>query len=110
MHHLKDQAIQMKEALLRGNIDSIGEILDYGFQHKKMMAEGISNPLMEEIYETAKKAGSTGGKISGAGGGGFMFFYCPANSKYRVTEALKSFTGFTRDFQFTNQGHFSWTI
>src|SRR5439155_17822717 len=74
MHHLKDQAIQMKEALLRGNINAIGEILDYGFQQKKQMAEGISNQLIEEIYDAAKKAGSTGGKISGAGGGGFMFF------------------------------------
>ena len=50
------------------------------------MAEGISNPLMEEMYEAAKKAGATGGKISGAGGGGFMIFYCPGNTKYAVME------------------------
>src|SRR5687767_2529236 len=66
MHLLKRQAIQMKEALLRGKLNDIGNILDFGFQQKKLMAEGISNPLMEDIYITAKRAGATGGKISGA--------------------------------------------
>jgi D-glycero-alpha-D-manno-heptose-7-phosphate kinase len=109
MHHLKEQAVQMKEALLRGNINAIGEILDYGFQQKKQMAEGISNQLIEEIYEAAQQAGSTGGKISGAGGGGFMFFYCPGNTRFKVLETLKNYPGSCRDFQFTNSGHFSWT-
>ena len=49
MHHLKDQARMMKEALLKGRLNEIGEILDYGFQQKRQMAEGISNPLMEDI-------------------------------------------------------------
>ena len=74
MHQLKHQAQLMKEALLKGRLHEIGEILDFGFQQKKQMAEGISNSLMDEIYEAAKKAGATGGKISGAGGGGFMTF------------------------------------
>lgn len=67
MHQLKQQSQMMKEALLKGRLHEIGEILDYGFQQKRQMAEGISNPLMEEIYESAKKAGAMGGKISGAG-------------------------------------------
>lgn len=75
MHQLKRQAQLMKEALLKGRLHEIGEILDFGFQQKKQMAEGISNSLMDEIYESAKKGGATGGKISGAGGGGFMTFY-----------------------------------
>lgn len=110
MHHVKDQAIQMKEALLRGKINQIGEILDYGFNFKKQMAEGISNASIDEIYDAVKKAGCTGGKISGAGGGGFMFFYCPGLSKYKVIETLKQFPGYTRQFQFTNHGHFSWSV
>ena len=65
MHHLKEQAIMMKEALLKGNIHEIGGILDYGFRYKKQMAKGISNDSMDEIYEAALKAGATGGKISG---------------------------------------------
>ena len=88
MHHLKEQAQMMKEAILKGKLDKIGEILDYGFQQKRLMAEGISNNLMEDIYLTAKAAGATGGKISGAGGGGFMIFYCPANTKYKVIDSL----------------------
>ena len=101
MHHLKEQARMMKEALLKGRLNEIGEILDYGFQQKRQMAEGISNPLMEEIYETAKKAGATGGKISGAGGGGFMIFYCPINTKYKVIKSLENFGGQVRNYQFT---------
>jgi D-glycero-alpha-D-manno-heptose-7-phosphate kinase len=110
MHHLKEQAIQMKEALLRGKIDAIGELLDYGFHYKKQMAEGISNSFIDEIYEATKKAGSTGGKISGAGGGGFMFFYCPGNTRYNVIAELKKFSGYTKSFEFTKQGHFSWAV
>ena len=79
----------MKEALLKGRLNEIGEILDFGFQQKRKMAEGISNELMDEIYETAKAAGATGGKISGAGGGGFMIFYCPGNTKYNVDKKFR---------------------
>lgn len=110
MHHLKDQARMMKEALLKGRLHEIGEILDYGFQQKRQMAEGISNPLMEEIYEAAKSAGATGGKISGAGGGGFMIFYCPVNTKYKVIDRLAGFGGRHRNYQFTEHGLKTWTI
>lgn len=110
MHHLKDQARMMKEALLKGRLNEIGEILDYGFQQKRQMAEGISNTLMEDIYETAKKAGATGGKISGAGGGGFMIFYCPVNTKYKVIKSLKNFGGQVRNYQFVEHGLKTWTV
>jgi D-glycero-alpha-D-manno-heptose-7-phosphate kinase len=110
MHQLKQQAQMMKEALLKGRLHEIGEILDFGFIQKRRMAEGISNDLMDEIYETAKGAGATGGKISGAGGGGFMTFYCPGNSKYKVRKALERFGGYHKDYQFTGHGLTSWTI
>lgn len=110
MHQLKQQAQMMKEALLKGRIHEIGEILDFGFQQKKQMAEGISNSLMDEIYETAKKAGATGGKISGAGGGGFMTFYCPDNTKYDVIDALTNFGGYVKNYQFVDHGLTSWTL
>ncbi|WP_297043901.1 dehydrogenase [Thermoflavifilum sp.] len=110
MHQLKEQAILMKEALLKGRIDEIGEILDFGFQHKRRMASGISNPQLDEIYETAKKAGATGGKISGAGGGGFMILYCPGNTRYRVMEALKVFGGSFHKYQFVQQGLTTWSM
>jgi D-glycero-alpha-D-manno-heptose-7-phosphate kinase len=110
MHLLKHQAQMMKEALLKGNLDEIGGILDFGFQQKKNMVDGISNSFMEEIYHAAKKAGATGGKISGAGGGGFMIFYCPGNSKYNVVENLEKFGGEHRDYKFEKNGLTTWTI
>jgi D-glycero-alpha-D-manno-heptose-7-phosphate kinase len=109
MHHLKEQARMMKEALLKGNIDEIGHILDFGFRHKKEMASGISNPLIDDIYNTALKAGATGGKISGAGGGGFMTFYCPGTQRYAVTEALQQFGGRFHPYRFVEQGLFTWS-
>ena len=110
MHQLKEQAKQMKDALLMGKLHEIGSILDYGFEQKRKMAEGISNQLMEEIYDTAKKAGATGGKISGAGGGGFMIFYCPVNTKINVAKSLEKFSGQARNYQFVYQGLKTWTI
>lgn len=110
MHALKEQARMMKEALLRGNIDEIGPILDYGFQHKKQMAQGISNTKMDELYDVALKAGATGGKITGAGGGGFMMFYCPGNTNYKVREALQPYGGMLRQYGFTQGGLATWSI
>lgn len=110
MHQLKEQARMMKEALLKGRLNEIGEILDFGFQQKRRMAANISNPLIEEIYDSVKKAGATGGKISGAGGGGFMIFYCPGNSHYQVEETLRSFGGDIRQYQFSRYGLTTWNI
>lgn len=110
MHQLKEQASMMKEALLMGRIHKIGEILDYGFEQKRKMAEGITNPMMEEIYALAKSAGATGGKISGAGGGGFMIFYCPVNTRYRVAQALEKFGGKVINYQFVESGLLTWSV
>ena len=111
MHNLKKQAVMMKEAILKGELEKIGEILDYGWQYKKKMTDKISNERIEKIYEVARKAGATGGKISGAGGGGFMIFYCPENSRYNVIDTLKrEFGGEFRRFNFTKYGLETWRI
>jgi len=110
MHQLKKQANMMKESILKGDIDDIGRILDFGFQYKKQMAGGISNPDIDAIYAAALAAGATGGKISGAGGGGFMTFYCPANTHFAVIEALEHFKGQVHPYQFTEHGLFTWTM
>lgn len=110
MHQLKEQAKMMKEALLKGKLNEFGEILDYGFRHKKEMAQNISNSRIEDIYSAAKLAGATGGKISGAGGGGFMIFYCPANSKFSVAKSLKKFGGEIKNYSFIKYGLTTWTI
>jgi D-glycero-alpha-D-manno-heptose-7-phosphate kinase len=110
MLKLKEQAVMMKEALLKGDLDKIGEILAFGWEHKKKMATGISNQLIDEIYQEAIRKGASGGKVSGAGGGGFMFFYCPGNSRSNVIEALKQFGGATKRYEFTGKGLTTWSI
>lgn len=109
MHQLKEQAKMMKEALLRGNLQAIGEILDFGFQQKRRMAHNISNELIEGIYDKAKASGAVGGKISGAGGGGFMIFYCPGNTSYKVRETLGSLGGICSPYRFVKSGLTTWT-
>jgi len=110
MHQLKVQAKKMKEALLVGNLDAIGEILDYGFSEKRKMAEGISNAKIDAIYDAALRAGATGGKISGAGGGGFMIFYCPRNYRYAVIKALAEFGGQFKKYEFVEDGLTTWSM
>ena len=110
MHHLKEEAIMMKEHLLRGDLNKIGEVLHFGWQNKKQMAKSISNTLIDDIYETAMKNGASGGKISGAGGGGFMFFYCPAVTKIKVAKSIEQFGGRVQSFKFTSQGLITWSI
>jgi D-glycero-alpha-D-manno-heptose-7-phosphate kinase len=110
MHQLKAQALQMKEAMLQGKLDTIGEILDFGFVQKRKMAQNISNQLIEKIYETAISAGATGGKISGAGGGGFMIFYCPGTTRYAVIDALQQYNGEIKNYNFVQQGLATWQV
>ena len=96
---LKEQAFRMKEVLLKGDLD-----------HKKQMADSITNPFIDEVYAAAITAGATGGKISGAGGGGFMFFYCPSNTRYRVIDSLAQFGGQSKRYEFVTEGLKTWTI
>ncbi len=110
MHQLKEQARMMKEALLKGRLNEFGEILDFGFQQKRRMATNISNSNIEDIYTCAKDAGATGGKISGAGGGGFMIFYCPKNSRHNVIKELKQFGGEVKNYTFVKHGLTTWSI
>lgn len=110
MHQLKLQASMMKEALLKGDLDEMGRILDYGWHYKKQMAEDITNEQLDLIYETAKKAGASGGKISGAGGGGFMIFYCPDNTRVQVSQALEQLGGKVQRYEFTTMGLTTWTL
>jgi D-glycero-alpha-D-manno-heptose-7-phosphate kinase len=109
MHQLKEQSKLMKDALLKGNLDELGNILDFGFNEKKKMADNISNETIERFYTTAIKAGATGGKISGAGGGGFMIFYCPGNTRFNVIEQLSAIGGRAMDYTFTEHGLTTWT-
>ena len=110
MHVIKQQAAQMKEALLTGRLNRIGELLHEGFVYKKRLASAISNPLIDEIYDTALRAGAIGGKILGAGGGGFMAFYCPDVKRYDVMDRLKYFGGVFHSYDFVEEGLCTWSL
>jgi D-glycero-alpha-D-manno-heptose-7-phosphate kinase len=88
LRQLKEFAYIAKEELLKGNIDVIGTLLHESWQYKKQLASKISNGHIEEIYTTARRAGALGGKVTGAGGGGFLLLYCPYEKRDAVRGSL----------------------
>ena len=110
MHRLKEQSVWMKEAILKGEIDEMGKILEFGWKYKKLMTKEITTTLLDDLHNAAMEAGATGGKVSGAGGGGFMTFYCPGISRYKVERALEVFGGHVKRYEFTNEGLKTWTM
>ncbi|NLG71702.1 MAG: GHMP kinase, partial [Chloroflexi bacterium] len=81
---------QARDELLRLNVDDIGELLHESWMFKKQLASQISNPEIDEMYRAAREAGATGGKISGAGGGGFLLLYCPYERQEAVRYTLRN--------------------
>lgn len=108
MHALKRAAGEMKEALLRGEIHRVLEILGASWEAKKRMAQGISNSHIEEAADVATRAGAFGLKVSGAGGGGFMIVAVEPPHRYSVFRALERLGGGVFAFSFVDQGVQSW--
>lgn len=108
MDLLKQNAIDMKRALLTGRLDEFGELLNVGWEQKKRMSSKTSNPTIDEMYAEARKAGAIGGKISGAGGGGFMMLYCRFDQRHKVAARLEQLGGEIIDFQFEEKGLQTW--
>ena len=86
---MRGTAEDMKKALHNGDANKFGEFLHAGWELKKQMVGGITNPTIEKMYEKARKAGATGGKVCGAGGGGFVLVYAPDGKMEKVRQALK---------------------
>ena len=87
-HGIKGLAKNVRQELLEENFDALGEMLHQNWELKKKLASGVTNDEINQMYEQAIGAGATGGKISGAGGGGFLLCYCPRNEQERLREAL----------------------
>lgn len=99
---VKDLGYQSKAAFERGDLDTFADIMNVHWEHKKKRSGGMSNPVIDEWYEYALKNGAMGGKMIGAGGGGFLLFY--SKDKSRLREAMKS-TGMTEvRFRFEKEG------
>jgi len=110
LHIIKNEAQNMKNKILSGDFYGIVESMRTGWTNKKKSADVISNPLIEEIYDTAIDAGALAGKVSGAGGGGFMIFYIPIGKRKLVIESLGQFNGEVSNTHFTNIGVKSWKL
>lgn len=89
LREMKGLAFTARDELRKGNLDSIGKMLDYSWTLKKKLASKISNGPIDDVYDLAKKAGALGGKITGAGGGGFFLIYCPPEKQDSVRSALR---------------------
>ncbi len=87
---MRDVAEEMKNVLQKGGTNEFGELLHRGWELKKQLVGGITNSVIDNIYEKARKAGATGGKVCGAGGGGFVLIYAPDGKLAKVREALKN--------------------
>jgi len=92
----------LRDALMKGNLDDMGNILHENWMLKQSLASGISNPMINEVYNIAMKNGALGGKLLGAGGGGFMLFYCPKEKQANLTNKLHNLRKF--DFTFEQDG------
>lgn len=110
MHKIKQSAIDMKLAVLKGDVDSFAVILREAWENKKKMANNITNPMIQEAMDVAMASGAKAGKVSGAGGGGFIMFVVEPTRKKEVEMALKKLDGFIMPFQFTEGGAHGWKI
>lgn len=108
MDELKDITNAMKSQLLRGNLNNFGELLHFAWENKKKMSTKISNSNIDEMYAEALKYGALGGKLLGAGGGGYIMLYCPYHKKHHVQKRMKEIGGQVIDWAFESRGAQSW--
>jgi D-glycero-alpha-D-manno-heptose-7-phosphate kinase len=104
----KELAVAMKDALLRGELDRFGSLLGEAWQQKKKMSPLISTPRIEEAYQLAIDGGALGGKLTGAGGGGYLLLYCDFAQRHRVAEKLTAFGATVADLAFASNGVTTW--
>lgn len=110
MHGIKQEALVMKECLLRGDFAGLVQSMRQGWEDKKRSAKTVSNLHIDEIHNAAVAAGALAGKVSGAGGGGFMLFFVPPERRMDVVRALGRFNGQVSNCHFTKHGTQAWRI
>ena len=104
LHNIKHVACEMRACLEQGDLDEFARLLEYSWQEKRRLAPGLSTGFIDDCYDLALQQGATAGKITGAGGGGFLLLYCEEQSQESVTRALEE-RGLTRmNFHFDQQG------
>ncbi len=103
LHYVKDLGYRIKDALISGNTSSFGDLMNEHWEHKRRRSGGMSNPKIDEWYELGMKNGALGGKLVGAGGGGFLMFMAQDRTKLRqaMTDAGLQEVRFKFDFEGT---------
>jgi D-glycero-alpha-D-manno-heptose-7-phosphate kinase len=104
LHAIKDCAEELLAGLKRGCVDGVGDCLHRSWMAKRELAAGISDPWIDRCYETARRSGAAGGKLTGAGGGGFLLLYCEPEHQSRVAVAMESLALSQMDFRFESGG------
>ncbi|MBI5882906.1 MAG: GHMP kinase [Elusimicrobia bacterium] len=99
LDRLRALADDVRHELQAGRVDSVGPILHEGWEIKKSLAHGITSTAIDQAYETALRHGATGGKIVGAGGGGFLLLFCPKRKRSRVLSALRGWREIPFEFE-----------
>jgi D-glycero-alpha-D-manno-heptose-7-phosphate kinase len=110
MAELKQITVALKNALLQGHLDAFGSLLHEAWVNKKVMASQITAPYIDEMYDEARAQGALGGKITGAGGGGYMLLYCPFDRKHLIAERLEQLGAQVVDFNFDAHGLQTWSV
>jgi D-glycero-alpha-D-manno-heptose-7-phosphate kinase len=106
----KQLAVEMKAALLTRRLNDFGAMLGTAWEFKKKMSPRITTDFIDEAYQAACSAGALGGKVTGAGGGGYMLFFCPFHLKHRVAERLIRMGAEITEFEFAPRGLTTWTV
>jgi D-glycero-alpha-D-manno-heptose-7-phosphate kinase len=104
LHNIKQVAVDVQACLEAGDLDEFARLLDYAWQEKRRLAPGLSTSFIDECYRLAREQGAAGGKITGAGGGGFLLLYCVEERQRGVTEALEQHSLKRMNFHFDSQG------
>lgn len=106
----KELAVEMKNALLQRRLRDFGELLHTAWEAKKRMSTRISNARIDELYEEARKTGAIGGKVTGAGGGGYVLLYCRYDRKHAVAERMIELGATVDEFAFEASGLRTWRV
>jgi len=110
MQQMKENALRMKEYLLKGELKKFADCMRSGWKAKKKTAQKVSNSNIDLVYETARNAGALSGKISGAGGGGYLIFLVEPLKRMKMIKALNSLEGQVMGCHFTKTGAQSWKV
>jgi len=110
MDEMKRITVEMKNALLQGRLNDFGCLLHEAWNNKKKMAKQITTSNIDLLYEAARENGALGGKILGAGGGGYLMLYCQFDKKHLIAEALEKLGGQVVEFTFDYHGLQTWEV